>query len=62
MTTKNSTPTGEMYYRVCHVMIFIGQHILHKRVININDTDIEKVGAVYSIIFPSVCGKEEREK
>jgi len=36
-------------------MILIGQHILIKRVINIDDTDIEKAGEVYSIIFPSIC-------
>lgn len=42
MTANNFTPTDEMYYRVCHVMMFIGQHIVIKRVINIDDTDIEK--------------------
>ena len=54
MTANNFTPTDEMNYRVSHVMIFIGQHILIKRVININDTDIEEAGAVSSIIFPGV--------
>lgn len=57
MTANNFTPTDGRYYRVCHVTIFIGQHILIKRVINIDDTDVEKAGAVYSIIFPSVCGR-----
>lgn len=57
MTANNFTPTDEMYYRVCHVMMFIGQHIVIKRVINIDDTHIEKAGAVFSIIFPSVCGR-----
>lgn len=52
MMANNFTSTGKMYYRVCHVMIFIGQHILIKRIINIDD--IENKGAVYSVIFPSV--------
>lgn len=55
MTANNFTSSDEMYYRVCHVMISIGQHILIKRVINIDDTDIEKTGAVYSVIFQNVC-------
>lgn len=62
MTENNFTPTDEMCYRVCHVMIFIGQHILIKRVINIDDTDIEKAGAVYSVISPSVCGRRGEVK
>lgn len=42
MTANNFTLPGEMYYRVCHVMTFIGQHTLIKRVINIDDTDVER--------------------
>lgn len=57
MTANNFTPTDEMYCRVCHVMIFIGQHILIKRVVNIDDTDIERTGAVYSVVFQDVCGR-----
>lgn len=57
MTANNFTLTDEMYCRVCHVMILIGQHILIKKVINIDDTDIEKAGAVYSTVFRSVCGR-----
>lgn len=38
-------------------MIFSGQHILIKKVINVDGTDIEKAGAVYTIFFPGVCGR-----
>lgn len=42
MTANNFSLTDETYYRVCHVMIFIGQHVLIKRLINIDDTDAER--------------------
>lgn len=53
MTANNFTLTGETYYRVCHVMTFIGQHTLIKRVINIDDTDVERQVQLedWSIIF-----------
>lgn len=56
MTGNNFTPSDEMCYRLCHVVIFIGWHISLKRVINIDDTDMEKEHAIFRIIFPSVCG------
>lgn len=57
MTANNFSPSDEMYYRLCRVVIFIGWHIRLKRVINIDDTDREKEHAVCRIIFPSVCGR-----
>lgn len=48
---------------VCHVMIFIGQHVLIKRLINTDDTDAEtQVQLIdWSIFFFQVSVKEGKE-